>query len=73
MRKLNKFERDMLKFALGLDFEPVGFTGRMNNHLKLRHRTTGAMVTISSSPRGETIARKNAEQQLRRIASGKAR
>jgi hypothetical protein len=62
-----------MKYAQDLGFEAVGFTGRADNHLKLRHRETGTMTTISSSPRSPEIARKNAEQQLRRIAKGATR
>ena len=69
-RKLKRHEADLLKFAEGLGFEAVEFTGRTMSHLKLRHIETGVTTTISSSPRSPELAKRNAQQQLRRIARG---
>lgn len=69
-KRPKRFEREMLEIAEKLGFEFVRTTGR--GHMLLRH-SNGASTTISSTPHGESIAKKSATQQLRRIANGDVR
>lgn len=58
---------DLLRYAAKLGYVHAGYTG--SGHRKLRHRRTGQLVIVPSTPgRGRAVA--NARSQLRSMAHG---